>query len=92
MKRKRIVLSLVLLACGLLLTGVALAAPDADPIRWYIVSGGGGYSETVTGDLTLAGTIGQPVTGIASVNLCSGFWCGFDWLTTIKIFLPLILQ
>lgn len=92
MKRKWVILSLALLACGLLLTSVALAAPDADPIQWYIISGGGGHAETASGTLTLEGTIGQPVAGIASAELCSGFLCGFDWFATLKIFLPLILH
>jgi hypothetical protein len=92
MKRKIILRLLFALACGLLLTSVALAAPEAANIDWYVIGGGGGHAETASGAITLDGTIGQPVAGIASANLCSGFWCSFNWLTTLKIFLPLILH
>ncbi len=92
MRKKWIFLFLVILAYGLLLTGAVLAAPNADEISWYVISGGGGHIETANSAITLESTIGQPVEGIASANLCSGFWCGFDWLSAIKIFLPLIMR
>jgi hypothetical protein len=56
---------------------IALAAPNAANIDWWIIGGGGG-SDT-GGAYALDVTIGQPVAGAdsaGSYRLCAGFWCG----------------
>jgi hypothetical protein len=87
--RLRLVLFLSLLMI-LFITGAALAAP-AQTIDWWVIGGGGGYAESTDEVYTLNGTIGQPVTGVASIDLCSGFWCGLtEWVGTTEMFLPFI--
>jgi hypothetical protein len=87
--RLRLVLFLSLLLI-LFVTGAALAAP-VRTIDWWVIAGGGGYTESTDEVYTLNGTIGQPVAGVASIDLCSGFWCGLtDWLGTAYVYLPFI--
>jgi hypothetical protein len=84
------------LAGILLITLVALAAqpmrvvaaPPDPTLDWYFIGGSG--SSTSNGTLTLDGTLGQSVSGIASSNLCSGFACGLiGWWNQ---HLPLLLH
>lgn len=58
-----------------------VAAPAARAqfdITSFTIDGGGG-TQSVGGALTVAGTIGQPDTGVSAGGgfvLCGGFWCG----------------
>jgi hypothetical protein len=92
---------LVLLGLVLLLSaGVALASGEGGgglEIPRWVIAGGGGRSEV--GNFALTGTIGQAITGRASVgafDLCSGFWtglCASQGPGMIRrIYLPLVLR
>lgn len=61
-------------------TAVAMAMASAwaadDTIDWRVIAGGG-TTDTSGGGYTLAGTIGQPVAGLAAgggYTLDAGFW------------------
>jgi len=91
-KRTIIVALSIVLICALILAGAALAAPT-QTIDWYVIGGGGGHVTSTDGAYSLDGTIGQPVAGVASADLCSGFWCGLaDWVANMRIYLPIILR
>jgi hypothetical protein len=67
----------VILLLALLLAAQAYAAPLADAIDWWVVGGGGGTS--VSGNITISDTIGQPAAGISSngdIILQDGYWAG----------------
>lgn len=83
-----------MLTASVLLVGLALAAPTATDIEWWVISGGGG-SHTV-GNISLSATIGQWSVGSGtsgSTQLGSGFWGGGGAEGPPQpIFLPLILR
>lgn len=83
------ILWVLLLALAALMAGSrpAAAAP-LQTIDWFVMSGSG-YS-AAAGIYTLDGTIGQSYVGIASSDLCFGFWCGFGQL--LNLYLPLIMR
>ena len=75
-KRTRILITIVLAAVLLSAAGIAVAATNPAIVRW-MTGGGGGPS--AGGNVTLNGTLGQPVTGPSSggnVTLGSGYWYG----------------
>ena len=87
---------LLLLGLALLLAGgVTLVAAEPDSgyeIPRWVIGGGGGESEV--GGFSLAGTVGEPVTGLGSgagYEVCSGFWCGAGGLI-YEVYLPLVLR
>ena len=83
---------LVVLVGALLLTGFAAAASPTPAIDWNVIGGGGGHTESPDGSLSIDGTFGQPVAGIAGPGLCTGFWCGLaDWVAKLHLYLPVIL-
>jgi hypothetical protein len=92
-RKNKLLFLLTVLLCTLLLTGIATASPNTPVIDWYVIGGGGGHTESTDGSITIDGTISQPVAGIASADLCSGFWCmATNWLSGLQIYLPLILN
>ena len=93
MSKSTVTILLAILACVLLVTGVALAAPPAGhEILRHVIGGGGGHVEQ--GVYTLDYTIGQPVVGTDSAGdytLSAGFWGGGE-AGAYKIYLPLVLR
>ena len=93
MSKRTVTILLAILACVLLVTGVALAAPPpGHEILRHVTGGGGGRVEQ--GVYTLDYTIGQPVVGTDSagaLGLCSGYWCG-GAAGAHEIYLPLVLR
>jgi hypothetical protein len=98
-KRKWMILG-ALVAC-LLLTGMAMSAASDLDLDWWVISGGGGSG--VSGNTSLAGTLGQAVVGLdgsGDYDLCSGFFCNLVETTGIplpeptkfKAYLPAILR
>jgi len=90
MKPRTLIALIILLLLMILVTSSSMASGIME-IDWYVIGGGGGTANT--GDYTLSGTIGQPVTGLSSsagTDLCSGFWCRV--LSGFRIFFPLVLK
>ena len=90
MNKRTVTILLAILACVLLVTGVALAANGYEVPR-HVIGGGGG--RVAQGGYTLDYTIGQPVVGTSgagTLELCSGFWCGAAGAH--DIYLPLVLR
>jgi len=84
-----IVLSILLLLT-ILVTYPTLASGTME-INWYVIGGGGGTGSS--GDFSLNGTIGQPITGRSSLDgtdLCAGFWCRV--LREFRVFFPMIFR
>ena len=94
MAKKWMILSA--LVVSLFLVGIALAAPNAASINWWVISGGGA-SETA-GNTSLDGTLGQWAVGsdtAGTTQLGSGFWGGCSPTGEVdqhNIFLPLVLR
>ena len=69
---------LYLVLIGMMALGMAMATAQIGSgiqMDWHTVDGGGGVS--MSGDVQLAGTIGQPDTAVLSSNnfvLAGGFW------------------
>ena len=92
--RKRISVLFVMILFGLLLTCAVLAAAGELSLSWWSVDGGGGQS--IGGEYTLQGAIGQPEAGTiegGDYSLTGGFWAGPsatgspDWTN----YLPLVI-
>lgn len=76
---------------GLLVVGVAIAAPLAYTLDWWTADSGGGSSSG--GSYSLSGTIGQPDAGLLTggqYTLGGGFWAGGAWTPENRLYLPLI--
>jgi len=77
---------------GLLMVGVALAAPLAYTLPWWTVdTGGGSYSG---GNYTLSSTIGQSDAGLllgGTYTLHGGFWGG-AWQPVSRLYLPMTIR
>lgn len=87
MKTKILMLALLLVLL-LVVAGAALA--NGNPARPREVLGGGA-SDSAAGDVTLRGTLGQPVVGVVAsgggdVTLAQGFWHPGRY----RVYLPLI--
>jgi hypothetical protein len=83
---------IIMLVCAFLLTTPAwadTASPTQTLERW-VIGGGGGHAQSADGHYTLNATVGQPVAGIASADVCSGFWCGLGG--QYSVYLPLVLK
>jgi hypothetical protein len=84
----------VLLILGLLLTAVAMAAPQAFSLTWWTVDGGGGTSQR--NDYTLTGTIAQPEVGRLltgdTYTLAGGFWGIGSPYTGEQVYLPIVTR
>ena len=85
---------LVVILIGILIFGVALAAPNNTLVRWVLGAGGG---TTSAGETTLYGTVGQWAVGCqanANLELSSGFWWtqGLSCQTSQHIYLPLVTK
>jgi hypothetical protein len=92
MNRRTLALCASGLLCCLGLAGAALAALDAHNIARRVIAGGGGRLANAA--LSLEGTIGQPVVGMAIEMphvLSSGFW--FEpWAGEYRGYLPLAVR
>ena len=77
------------------ITSTALAISSYQ-ITWWTVDGGGGVSQSIGGQYTLQGTIGQPDAGSSQggeYGLEGGFWASIQELVTqFFIYLPLVLR
>jgi hypothetical protein len=83
----------VLAAVSLLLVFATAAALDSPEADWFTVDGGG--ASVTAGDLTLAGTIGQPDAGLltgGAYSLGGGFWGGGALVADYAIYLPLVMR
>jgi hypothetical protein len=94
MKRVRI-LVLVLIILGVILSSV-LAAPhlvqSATRSRQVVSTG---YTLVSVGQVTLRGTLGQPIAGDrvqGDTTLHQGFWYGVESMVDWLIHLPLVLK
>lgn len=84
----------VLLILGLLLTAVALAAPQAFSLVWWTTDSGGGISQ---GNIySLTGTIAQPEAGRFltgdTFTLAGGFWGAGSLYPGAQIYLPIVTR
>jgi hypothetical protein len=92
MNQRTLAFGASVLLCCLLLAGAVLAAPDAHSVDRWVIGGGGGR----LGDapLSLEGTIGQPLVGIAIEaphEVSSGFWFEI-WAGEYWVYLPLAVR
>ncbi|MCJ7549649.1 MAG: hypothetical protein MUQ30_08200 [Anaerolineae bacterium] len=90
MKRARLRAGVALLVLAVVATaGMTLAAGQPAVVR-YVMAGGGDMVSS--GNFTIRSTVGQAITGRATMNdteLCSGYWCtGIRY----EIFLPLVIR
>ena len=88
--KTKILILLQVLIISLVVVGLALANGSVDLPRWVLGSGG---SDSSAGNVTLQGTLGQPIVGDKSggnITLEQGFWHGSSNLQ--DIYLPLILK
>jgi len=95
--KQRIALFLaVVVVCGLLLVGGALAQGSTHyGLTWNVIAGGGGAMQSL--HYALNGTVGQGMAGVitsASYRLGSGFWYGFgvSAAASYRSYLPLVLK
>ena len=74
-----------------LVAGLALASGDVERPREVL--GAGASSATAAGEVSLQGTLGQPLVGVVSssgaVTLGQGFWHG---AAQYRIYLPVALR
>ena len=87
MKTKVLILALAL---SLAAAGVALADNGVELPRWVL---GGGAADSAAGNVTLRGTLGQPVVGVVSggdITLGQGFW--HSAMQGHTIYLPLVIR
>jgi len=89
MKRARIVIGSLVLACSLVLVGTVLAANGYVIGRNAIGSGG---QQAAGGDFVLNGTIAEPIAGVLSVGPSHGLSSGFWWPREYRVFLPLVVR
>jgi len=91
MKRVTTYASAVLLVL-VLVSGVALANGGPERLRQVIGAGG---TTTSAGDLTLHGTLGQPISGSITsgdgIVIGQGFWAG-GGTTMVPVYLPIVLR
>ena len=83
----------VFAAVALMLAFATAAAPDGPETDWFTVDGGGAL--VTAGELSLAGTIGQPDAGLLTggeYSLRGGFWGGGALATDYAIYLPLVMR
>ena len=90
--QKRRILLLVLVG-SLFLASVALAAPNATTIEWYVIGGGGDHM--TMGSYSLDVTIGQPIASLdrgVALMICAGFWCNSDAFSILycTVYVPLV--
>ena len=81
------------LACTLLLTGVALAMSSDDyRLDWFtpLTGSGGTASSTNYAVEFTVGQVGPGTFGSANYDACLGYWCGAE--VEYSIYLPLILK
>ncbi len=91
---KRVFPWILIAAILLIYTAGVSAAGDEFSLAWWTASSGG---ETSTaGEITLAGTFGQPEAGLAAggeFSLAGGFWVPQDSAEiTYRIHLPLVVR
>ncbi len=90
MKKKWIIAATLIVS--LLFVRMAMAAPNAHSIAWWIIGGGGG--STTVGNTSLDSTLGQWVVGSDEsddLQLGPGFWGG-GWDENHVIYLPVVLR
>jgi|OpeIllAssembly_1097287.scaffolds.fasta_scaffold2527604_1 hypothetical protein len=80
----------VAVACCLIVAAAGLAAhavPAQHSIDWYVIGGGGGVGESVSGTIgqAMVGSVGDEVRSV-----CAGFWCGA--VGRYAVYLPLVVR
>jgi hypothetical protein len=89
MKKKAILVSLILV-CGLVLAGSALAA-DGFAIPRSVIGGGG--QQSTGGGYILNGTMGEPIASDLSIGAAHGLSSGYWWAHgEYKVYLPLVVR
>lgn len=94
MTRTRVALAGLGVLLLLLVAAAAWAGSSANyAVDWQVLSGGGAPAVSGSEAVSLNGSLGQTVVGVASSassELCAGFWCG----TAIEysVYLPLVLR
>ena len=88
--KTKIPLLILVLILAMAVTGAALTSGNIEMPRWVLSSGA---TDSSGGEVTLQGTLGQPVVGVVSsgdVTLGQGFWYGGDRSASgYTIYLPL---
>jgi hypothetical protein len=88
--------SLLAISVALLFAFLVQGAPNDFQIPWWSVDGGGGVSQSIGGEYTLQGAIGQADTGSShggDFGIEGGFWAGLrEWVTQFFIHFPLVLR
>ena len=89
MKKKAILVSLILV-CGLVLAGSALAA-DGFAIPRSVIGGGG--QQSTGGGYILNGTVGEPIASDLSLEAAHGLRSGYWWPSReYAVYLPLVVR
>ncbi|MFN2270303.1 MAG: hypothetical protein ACK2US_05675 [Anaerolineae bacterium] len=89
MKKKAILVSLILV-CGLVLAGSALAA-DGFAIPRSVIGGGG--QQSTGGGYILNGTVGEPIASDLSIEANHGLSSGYWWPPgEYAVYLPLVVR
>jgi hypothetical protein len=89
MKKKAILVSLILV-CGLVLAGSALAA-DGFAIPRSVIGGGG--QQSTGGGYILNGTVGEPIASDLSLEAAHGLSSGYWWPSgEYAVYLPLVVR
>ena len=97
MTKRRAILLLIGLLCGLVLAGGALAQISTNyGLRWHVIGDGGGPMAST--NYAVNSTLGQPAIGPATstgYRLGAGYWYGMVETVTPpenRIYLPIIMK
>ena len=89
MRKKAFLVSLILV-CGMVLAGSALAA-DGFAIPRSVIGGGG--QQSTGGGYILDGTVGEPIASDLNVGAVHGLSSGYWWPPgEYAVYLPLVLR
>jgi hypothetical protein len=90
MRKAKIILGLLILVCGLVLAGSALAA-DGFAIPRSVIGGGG--QQSTGGGYILNSTVGEPIASDLNVGAIHGLSSGFWWPSgEYAVYLPLVVR
>ena len=96
MTKRTTTVLIVILLCGLVLTGTALTyGSETYDLSWWTVDGGGGVL-SIEGGYSLNSTAGQAEVGLladSGYTLSSGFWAGGALAEeNYRVYLPLVFR
>ncbi len=89
MNKTKFILGGLIIACGLIVAGSALAANGFVISRDAFGSGGQRVSG---GNYILDGTFGEPIAGSVIVENGYGLGSGYWWPPNFRVYLPLVLK